>query len=821
MPDSDKTHPKQTPRPDTADIFNDILLLYELSLSIGTSLDLKENCHGFLSTLMARKNLAYAGVWIRNSHLPEASAPDGITLAYAQPPHHLNPPAVSPFELLAGKEYVAYKPDSTQHRDILKQHAVAYGACVLFPLGEFGVLKCCSPPHKASFSNKELNQLRSVIKKFAVSVQGSLSHLQAMHESRQRKQVEDRMRALIDNATDIICSVDLRSLQILSISPAVEAITGLPPEELTGKSVTDLRIVTPKSMRTILSIVRRLRSGILKVEGTEFEMLARDGSTRFVEGNVAVQTEDGTPAIMIAVLRDITRRKKRDAQMARLAASVEHAQDAIIISDLDSRMEYVNPAFENMTGYPAAEALGRYSKIMRSGEHPISFYVDMLETVQRGKVWRGEMSIRRKDGRLCQVERSVAPVFDANGHMLCQVNIQRDISEHRLLEEKLRQSQKMEALGTLVGGVAHEFNNTLAGMTGNLFLAKSMSAGNPQLETKLDTIEKLAFRGSEMIGQLLAFARKSPTRMKSFDLSAFFKESFKLHQVTIPESIRIETRFSNASMPVMGDANLLQQMLMNLLNNARDALSGQSEPHIRLSLEVCTAHADVLPTITPGQSVAAAHLCIEDNGCGIEAQHIEQIFEPFFTTKDVGKGTGLGLAMVYGTVQQHGGNILVSSRPGEGTSMDVYLPLHTDGKIAAESTGNTSVKHGKGELILLADDEPALREATQQILQSLGYRVMAAENGRQALDIYIRHSQEIALLLLDVVMPDMGGVELIRNIRAAGGRKEIILMTGYNPNEVVPESDFFDIPVLSKPMDFTHMSTLIHALLHAGTAPET
>jgi len=505
--------------------------------------------------------------------------------------------------------------------------------------------------------------------------------------------------------------------------------------------------------------------------------------------------------------------KQREKRYRTLVASFEYAQDAIVVSDLDSRMQYVNPAFEKMTGYSVEEAVGSYAKILRSGKHPRSFYVDMLETVRQGNVWRGEVIIRCKDGTLRHVERSVAPVFDDDGKMTCQVNIQRDITEHKGMEEQLLHAQKMESLGTMVGGVAHEFNNALAGMLGRLFLLKGKMEALPSAMNDVDVIERLCFKSADMVKEMLAFARKSPLQKSRFDLSAFVKETFRLYRLSIPENIDVQTTIEPQTLPVQGDATQVQQVIINLLGNARDAVAAVESPAIHLNFELFEPDARFRQLYPDAENQQFAHLSVADNGCGISDEELSHIFDPFYTTKEVGKGTGLGLAMVHGACAMHGGYVDVDSELGVGTVMHVYLPVAEKVDLKAPGLSPQPLQ-GQGELVLLVDDDAMLRSTGRKVLERLGYQVLEASDGVQGVDLFQESCASIRLVMMDVVMPRMGGVEAVEKMKEIHDDFEVLFCTGYDKQSVLSGLDISDDMVISKPYSIETVSRKLRSLLH-------
>lgn len=383
--------------------------------------------------------------------------------------------------------------------------------------------------------------------------------------------------------------------------------------------------------------------------------------------------------------------------------------------------------------------------------------------------------------------------------------------ERKLLESQFLQAQKMEAIGTLVGGIAHDFNNTLAGITGNIYLAKSEVKELPETLSRLQDIEALSFRAAGMIQQLLAFSRKGTVKMNPMTIFSFLKEIAKMHSVALPENIKFNQDFEGKEMEVNGDINQLQQVVMNLLNNARDAVIDMEPAEITLKLERYVADnqfAKIHPLITDKNF---ACISVIDNGTGIEQENLERIFEPFFTTKEAGKGTGLGLAMVYGAIQSHEGAISVESEPGRGTAVHVYLPLLSSDEKPVMTAVDEEVAHGHGETILLVDDDESVLKTGSDLLQRLGYKVLLGTDGLHALEAYKVYGSEIDLVILDIVMPKMGGREAAEKILEINENAKIIFVTGYDSHQEVDK----DSPetILSKPYQVNEFSQAIKTAL--------
>jgi len=510
------------------------------------------------------------------------------------------------------------------------------------------------------------------------------------------------------------------------------------------------------------------------------------------------------------MLRQIERRERA---LGRLSQAIEQLGEAIIITDPEGNIEYVNPAFCRMTGYRADEVRGKTPAILHSEMQPPAFYDRLWQTIRAGKIWEGRLVNRRKDGSLYPVIMSIAPIFeqDTITHF---VAVQQDISMQEQLEGQLIQVQKMEAIGTLVGGIAHDFNNMLAGITGNLYLAKRDLPEHAPARQKLEQIEQLAGRAANMIQQLLTFARKSPVHMRPLAVTSLIREIGQFLKPTIPENIHFTLRLCAEELHIQGDETLLHQMIMNLIANARDAVADCPQPRIELSLAPVELDAQAAAEIPEGYAGRFARISVCDNGEGIDEQAMSRLFEPFFTTKPTGKGTGLGLAMVFGAVRTHHGFIDVHSAPGEGATFHIYLPLsqveETPNEAKEATTDNPAP--GKQECILLVDDEPFVRETIAEVLESLGYCVLAAENGREAASLFTQHAERIRLLISDVVMPEGSGPELVRRIRDCAPDLPVIFITGYDREEVLRER-MEHCAVIGKPIRFDQLATTIRRML--------
>ena len=509
----------------------------------------------------------------------------------------------------------------------------------------------------------------------------------------------------------------------------------------------------------------------------------------------------------------VMERQQREVLLEKLHSAFEHAQDAIMITDFEARIEYINPAFEKFTGYSEKDVIGEFTTILRSTQHSEAFYLNFYNHCVQGKPWHGEISIQRKDGSLLDTERNVSPIFSNSGKIMFFVAIMRDLTEKKALEAQFQQAQKMEAIGTLVGGIAHDFNNILAGITGNLYLAKS-KATDTEVQQKLQRIEQLSGRATGLIKQLLTFSRKDSVDMKPMLLKPLVQEVFALLRTSTPENIAMQCDIESPELKIFGDATQIHQILLNLANNARDALEGCANPKVTLSTHLFDASKHITTNHTYFKPQKYAQLTVSDNGIGIAEDELEHLFEPFFTTKEIGKGTGLGLAMVFGAVKRHKGYIEVSSQQGKGSTFNVYIPLLESNQSGIAIAQQQGLMTGNQETILLIDDDADLLTIGTELLESLGYQVLQARDGAEALSLFQHHSNDIALVITDVVMPVMGGVEAVAAMRNIQPKLKAIYTTGYDKNIATNKADVAADDILSKPYNIEILSQRIQLKLN-------
>jgi PAS domain S-box-containing protein len=465
----------------------------------------------------------------------------------------------------------------------------------------------------------------------------------------------------------------------------------------------------------------------------------------------------------------------------RLELAIEQCAETIVITDIDGTIQYVNPAYERTMGYAQEEVLGLNSRSLRSGEHDEAFYTEISDTLMRDQNWSGRIINRKKNGALFTEEVTISPVRNVSGESVSHVAIKRDITRESELENQLRQSQKMEAIGLLAGGVAHDFNNLLQAILGHGELALTEVAADSSVGSSIGEILTAGGRAATLVRQLLAFSRRQVLRMEDVDLNFSINDTSKMLRRVIGEHITLNVVPSHDLGIVRADPGQIGQILMNLCVNARDAMPTGGTITIETeNVQLDETFSNTHSWATPGHYVL---LSVTDTGCGMEKETLSEIFEPFFTTKDVGEGSGLGLSTVYGLIKQHEGMIHVYSELSTGTTFKIYLPLAKYAEKAAEEVRETPVIGGT-ETILLAEDETSIRNVSKLMLEKEGYTVLTACDGEEALKVYAKHSSEIDMLLLDVMMPKVGGRAVYDHVHKLRPKIPVLFASGYSMHTI-------------------------------------
>jgi two-component system cell cycle sensor histidine kinase/response regulator CckA len=486
-------------------------------------------------------------------------------------------------------------------------------------------------------------------------------------------------------------------------------------------------------------------------------------------------------------LREIEGRRARaraEDRLRKLSRAVEHSANLVIITDAEGTIEYVNGRVADVTGFSVEEVVGRKPSLWKSDKTGDEVYAAMWRTILAGRDWRGEFENRRKDGSAVIVSCTISPIKDETGRITHFVGIQEDITERNALEEQLRRSHRMDALGQLTGGLAHDFNNLLTVVIGNLDQLLSEPATSAPVRAAAERALKASLRGAELTHNLLAFARRQSLAAKVFDLNELVASTTELLHRTLGEHIEIRTVRADNLWPALADPSQVESALTNLAINARDAMPNGG----RLTIETANKTLDERYAAEAGDAAPGEYvmLAVSDTGSGIPPEVLGRVFEPFFTTKAHGKGTGLGLSMIYGFAKQSGGHVRIYSEPGHGTTVHLYLPRAR--APAPDEAQNADAGDGvpaAGTTILVVEDNPDVRGLAVSMLESLGYRVLAAEDAEQALGL-LRCEPGIALLFTDIVMPGgKTGVELAQEARAMRPELKVLLTSGFSEAALV------------------------------------
>lgn len=618
-------------------------------------------------------------------------------------------------------------------------------------------------------------------------------------------------RQLIEASSDEIHVAEIRTGRFLDVNRAACQALGYTREELLALSVFDVST-------TVNQEVFKKMDADLVIQGSaslETWQRRKDGSTYPVE--VSLSRVELDREYIVAIVRDISRRKESERQSHLQIAALTVAANAIFITDREGKIQWVNPAFTQLTGYTSEEVAGKTPRFLKSGQQPREFYREMWEAIISGKVWHGELVNRRKDGSHYSEDMTITPVRGEAGDITHFVAIKLDVTERRQLDVRLQQAEKMEAIGTLAGGIAHDFNNILAAMFGYGYLLDADLSANSEAKENVGEILKAAARAKDLVQQILTFSRQREQKREAIRLNVVVKEAMKFLRASLPAGIKIETQLADDAPQVLADPTKIYQVVLNLATNSLHAMEGQ-QGCLTVVLSDFIPDADFIrlhPDFRPQNYV---QLSVSDTGHGIDEKNIKRIFEPFFTTKAVGKGTGLGLSVVHGIVQSHDGHITVDSKLGVGTTLCLYFPA-----IEAERSDTPvtthHLPHGSGQKILVVDDERALVIMFEKLLRRLNYEPTTMNDPREALKIFRNDSSQFDLLITDLTMPEINGRELARQVHELRPNLPILLASGFSA--ALSESDLKSVgirEILEKPVSLASLAKTLAATFNSDAA---
>ena len=624
----------------------------------------------------------------------------------------------------------------------------------------------------------------------------------------EKYKTEKKYKMLFDEMIDgfalheVICDDSGKPVnyRFLEINPAFERMTGLKSESLIGQTVLD---VMPK---TEPFWIEKYGKVALTGKPDSFENYSQE-LDRYFHVTAFRYAENQFACIFV----DVTKNKLAEAERTRLVEAINQAGESIVITDRDGNIQYTNPTFEKTTGYSSEEAFDKNPRFLKSGFQNISFYKGLWNTILSGNRWIGELVNKRKTGELYTSECSISPVKDGNGQITNFVWISKDISKQKNLEKRINQAQKIESIGSLAGGIAHDFNNILFPIVGmSELLMEDLLPDSLEYENAQE-IYKAGNRAKELVNQILSFSRQAEQEMMPVKFQKILKEVLKLCRSTIPANIEIKQEIQSDCGSIWANATQLHQIGMNLITNAYHAVQDKNGKII-IELKEIIIESDDMDSISAGPGKYAL-LSVTDNGTGMSDEIKNKIFDPYFTTKEKGKGTGLGLAVVYGIVKESGGDIKVYTEVGFGTTFRVYLPLMQKTPDPKSSDFKIDMQTGH-EHILLVDDEPPIARLVQLILERLGYTVTVRLSSIEALEAFKEKSEKFDLVISDMSMPHMTGDQLALEIRKISPDMPIIICTGFS--ERINKDKAEEIGVsgfLMKPVVKSDMATMIRKVL--------
>lgn len=691
---------------------------------------------------------------------------------------------------------------------LLDMNAESYAGTILWnhlgkPIGLIELI------WRTPLANPEL--VKSLLRLVGVRAAGELERMLAEEAL---KYSEARYREIFEQIMDYILVLEPAENgppRIIDASESAFGKHGYSRDEMIGKPITFL---DPEEAKVPVRMDNLSRDGF-----AQFEVIYRrkDGSTFPAEVFGRMITIEGK-TLLYTIERDITDRKQAETQLSMLSTAIEQSPATVVITDADGTIEYVNPKFSKLTGYTFEEALGQNPRILKSGVQPPEVYEQLWQTITAGNIWRGEFCNKKKNGDLYWESAVISPVKDANGVITQFLAVKEDITElkkaedeKKSLEAQLRQAQKMETIGTLAGGIAHDFNNIIQPVSSCAELLRSrLPADSPMLKY-VDLMGRSVDRGRDLVKQLLTFSRRQEQEKKHLRLQPIIKETLSMLRSVVPATVNIREQIDPGCGPVMADPVQIQQVVMNLCTNACDAMNKSGVLTVLLeeaALDEAAARRNLRL-----QHGRYARITVQDTGHGMDDETQKRIFDPFFTTKEVGKGTGLGLSVVHGIVLEHGGEIVVDSDPGRGTTFSVYLPCGGDAAVENPEHKESALTAGRGT-ILFVDDEEDITYIAREMLEDLGYSVTAMTRNIEALEEFRQNPAMYDLVISDYSMPGMTGVELAVEIMKMRPDIPIILITGNN--EAISAKDRSEITVrevVSKPFRLREIGEAIQRAL--------
>ncbi len=619
------------------------------------------------------------------------------------------------------------------------------------------------------------------------------------------------LNTILESLTHPFCVIDLNTCKIEISNPAAKAEFGeSTSSDCCLMAFNDQETLDKQKFDTTLEQIKKTGSS-----ASSLETKGPDGKIRYFDHRAyPVYDEDRKITKLIQYWIDVTDRKQVEQERMMLAAAVEQSEEAIVIASPNGETHYVNPAFEISSGYSKIESIGENFLKINGFSKDEALCREILDNLNKGSSWKGKITSSRKDGTSYEEAVLISPITDDDGLITNLVTIKRDISVEVELEKQMRHSQKMEAVGTLAGGIAHDFNNLLQIILGYSDMLLDERDPDARDSRKLKAIRKAASNGADLVKQLLTFSRKSPVSLESIDLNTELLRIADLLYRTIPRMIDIRMNLDENLHIIELDPIQFEQVILNLATNARDAMPDGGILLIQtgnayLDEKFCQKYS----SLNPGEYIV---IKVSDNGHGMDIKTAGHIFEPFFSTKEVGKGTGLGLSTVFGIVKAHGGHIICESEVGIGTTFSIYLP--TSQELLKHRQKEVADSYYSGEeTILIVEDDNQMRDLLRELLESMGYEVIEASTGIEALEVFRAHKARISLVILDLIMPQMGGRRCLEQLLEIDPDVKVLIASGYS--DAAPPSDILDQGArafVNKPYDIHLMLKTVRDILDAA-----
>lgn len=661
-----------------------------------------------------------------------------------------------------------------------------------------GALVVQSYTNVNAYGERELNILKFVSEQIGIAIERKKTE-------NELRQSEIQYRTTLNSIQDPIHVVDARLHVILANNALIEWNKSLGiTEKIHGNYI---KTVYPFLSEHVIEEYKHVLTTGEMLKTLDTNVIG--GKVYFTETRKMPMLQNGRVAQVLTIVRDITSNRQREVELVRLAAAVEQTGESIIIMSKEGEIEYVNSAYERISGQSRSGLLGQKVKALTTASSDAAFYEAIQRAVSGGSTWAGRVVSTRKDGSRYEEDVSISPIVDENGLVQNYVSVGRDVTREIAMQKQLAQAQKMEAIGTLAGGIAHDFNNILASIIGFSQLSLMEIPAGSKIERNLQNMLKACDRARELTQHILLYSRGDDQEKQPLQIDQVVKEAVKLLKASLPSTIVITQAIQKDAGYILGNATQIHQILMNLATNAAHAMPDR-KGCIRITLQQKNLPEKNAELLQPGSYI---QLSVSDTGHGMPDEIKERIFDPFFTTKPSDLGTGLGLSVVLGIVNGMHGHITVVSQPDKGSTFTIYLPQIKLPKDMGTVVRQTALSNGT-ETILFIDDESDLVQIAEEMLKSLGYKVVGATSSRKGLDIFKKNPQQFNLIITDQTMPEMTGLTLAENIREIDPTIPIILCTGFSATLTTADCARHSInKILTKPFYLDELSRLIRDVL--------